>query len=162
MSQILIRTIKAEEWEDAISLIWRTFLRYEAGDYEQEGITAFLEFISDERLKKMWALGEYPMYAAFEQDTGNMVGVVSYRGENLLSLLFVASQHHKRGIGRALVMTVEEEIWAKGKKKELLVRSSPYAVDFYHKLGFVDTDKEQKKEGIRYTPMCLDLSIHLV
>lgn len=157
MSQIVIRQIKAEEWDDAISLIWRTFLRFEAGDYEQEGISAFLEFISDERLKKLWCIGDYPMYAAFELSTNEMLGVISYRGENLISLLFVADKHQKRGIGRALVQTVSEEVKAKGRKKELLVRAAPYAIEFYHRLGFLDTDTEQKKQGIRYVPMSLAL-----
>lgn len=157
MNRIVIRKLKEEEWDDAISLIWKTFLRFEAGDYEEEGIRSFLDFISDERLKKMWQLGEYPIYVAWEEKRQSIVGVVSYRNENLLSLLFVEASYQKQGIGRALVWRVREEIASYGRKKQLLVRSSPYATGFYHRLGFCDTDREQFKQGIRYTPMSLEL-----
>ena len=54
-----IRNIRTEEWEDAMALVWRTFLKYEACDYEEEGVRSFLDFITDERLKKLHMIGEY-------------------------------------------------------------------------------------------------------
>ena len=60
-----IRNIRTEEWEDAMALVWRTFLKYEACDYEEEGVRSFLDFITDERLKKLHMIGEYPVMAAF-------------------------------------------------------------------------------------------------
>lgn len=60
-----IRNIRTEEWEDAMALVWRTFLKYEACDYEEEGVHSFLDFITDERLKKLHMIGEYPVMAAF-------------------------------------------------------------------------------------------------
>jgi predicted GNAT family N-acyltransferase len=35
----------------------------------------------------------------------------------------------------------------------LTVNAAPYAVGFYHKIGFVDTGTEQLSDGIYYTPM---------
>ena len=35
--------------------------------------------------------------------------------------------------------------------------SAPFAVDFYHKLGFTDLDGEKTADGIRYTPMKIEL-----
>ena len=35
----------------------------------------------------------------------------------------------------------------------ITVNAAPYAVEFYHKVGFYDTDKEESNDGIRYTPM---------
>ena len=37
------------------------------------------------------------------------------------------------------------------------VNSSPYAVDFYHKIGFVDVREEIERDGIRFTPMRMEL-----
>jgi predicted GNAT family N-acyltransferase len=37
------------------------------------------------------------------------------------------------------------------------LNSSPYARSFYKKIGFIDTDTEQVKNGIRYTPMELNI-----
>ena len=35
----------------------------------------------------------------------------------------------------------------------MTVQSSPYAVNFYRKLGFVPTGEEEDYSGIRVTPM---------
>jgi hypothetical protein len=35
----------------------------------------------------------------------------------------------------------------------MTVNSSPYAVNIYHSLGFVDTDIEKVTNGMKYTPM---------
>jgi predicted GNAT family N-acyltransferase len=37
------------------------------------------------------------------------------------------------------------------------VNSSPYAVEFYHKMGFVNLSDEIEKDGIRFTPMRMEL-----
>lgn len=157
MANLIIRKIKEDEWDDAMSIAWRTFLRYEAADYEQEGIDHFLEFISDERLRKMWLMGEYVVYGAFletdETADPTMVGMVSYRNGNHLSLLFVLSQYHKQGVGRRLIEVVCQDIKSSGRKEFLTVHGAPYAIDFYHKLGFVDLEKQQYRQGIYYTPM---------
>ena len=88
-----IRNIRTEEWEDAMALVWRTFLKYEACDYEEEGVRSFLDFITDERLKKLHMIGEYPVMAAFCGQ--KMVGVASMRSINHISLLFVDSKYRQ-------------------------------------------------------------------
>ena len=35
----------------------------------------------------------------------------------------------------------------------LTVNASPYAVGFYHKMGFTDLRGETEADGIRFTPM---------
>jgi hypothetical protein len=37
------------------------------------------------------------------------------------------------------------------------VNSSPYAVEFYHRLGFYDLSAEKVEAGMRITPMRKDL-----
>lgn len=151
MSQIVIKKLESRQWDDAIALIWKTFLRFEAGDYPEEGIHSFLEFISDERLKKLYIVGEYPVYAAFLD--GKMVGVISLRSQNHISLLFVEGAHHRKGIGKALIDVAKDHVRTESRKNFLTVHSSPYGVEFYHRVGFVDTDSRMQKEGIIYTPM---------
>ncbi len=146
-----IRNIRTEEWEDAMALVWRTFLKYEACDYEEEGVRSFLDFITDERLKKLHMIGEYPVMAAFCGQ--KMVGVASMRSINHISLLFVDSKYHKKGIGTELVHSLRELVLAEGRRTSLTVNAAPYATGFYHKIGFTDTDRMCTKEGISYTPM---------
>ena len=57
------------------------------------------------------------------------------------------------GIGSALVSSAFQYSFQKYKERNYTVNASPYAVEFYHKMGFVDVSKEIFKDGITYTPM---------
>ena len=150
MEQVDIRTIDPGDWDMAISLIWRVFLRCNASDYEQEGIESFLNFISDEHLKQFCALGEFECYGAY---LGNrLAGVCLMRQIGHISLLFVDTDYHRCGIGSDLVSYVRDVARDKGRVR-LTVNATPFGIDFYHKTGFRDTDSWIEKEGIRYIPM---------
>lgn len=148
---ILIRTINENEWEEAMNLAWDTFILYEAPEYRKEGITSFRNFVRDPILKTLFIEGKYNVLAAFNNNI--IVGIIGVRNETHISLLFVDSEYHKKGIARRLVEKTFERTYEKYGKREMTVNSSPYAVGFYHKMGFVDTDIEQTTDGIRYTPM---------
>ena len=148
---ILIRTINENEWEEAMNLAWDTFILYEAPEYTKEGITSFRNFVRDPILKTLFIEGKYNVLAAFNNNI--IVGIIGVRNETHISLLFVDSEYHKKGIARRLVEKTFERTYEKYGKREMTVNSSPYAVGFYHKMGFVDTGIEQTTDGIRYTPM---------
>ena len=148
---ILIRTINENEWEEAMNLAWDTFILYEAPEYTKEGITSFRNFVRDPILKTLFIEEKYNVLAAFNNNI--IVGIIGVRNETHISLLFVDSEYHKKGIARRLVEKTFERTYEKYGKREMTVNSSPYAVGFYHKMGFVDTDIEQTTDGIRYTPM---------
>lgn len=148
---ILIRTINENEWQEAMNLAWDTFILYEAPEYTKEGITSFRNFVRDPILKTLFIEGKYNVLAAFNNNI--IVGIIGVRNETHISLLFVDSEYHKKGIARRLVEKTFERTYEKYGKREMTVNSSPYAVGFYHKMGFVDTDIEQTTDGIRYTPM---------
>lgn len=145
-----VRRAKENEWEDAMALAWRTFMRFEACDYIQEGIDNFSNFISDNGLHRMFMIGEYHLWVAVADD--KIIGMISLRSKCHVSLLFVDAAYHKQGIATALM----ETLWEYMREKDeyvCTVNASPYAVGFYHKLGFKDRAGEQEDEGIRYTPM---------
>jgi ribosomal protein S18 acetylase RimI-like enzyme len=150
IENITIRPVTDEEWEDAMGLAWRTFLKFEGSDYTREGIGNFQDFITDQALRRMFLQGEYIVYGAFY--CGKIVGIISLRNKEHISLLFVDEEFHKMGIGRKLVYELQK-LEKKMGGYRLTVDASPYAVGFYHKVGFVDTNLEQAKDGIRYTPM---------
>lgn len=149
---IVVVPAKEEDWEPAMDLCWKTFLRFEASVYTREGVMNFLKFISGEQLHDMFANGDYKVFVAKEED--RIVGVGSLRAGTHISLLFVDASYQMRGIGRALVRAMQQEVPA-GDGCKLTVNSSPYGEGFYHRLGFLDTDKQQKADGILYTPMTL-------
>ncbi len=150
IDMVTVRSIVDGEWENAMGLAWKTFLKFEAPEYSQEGIDNFQDFITDQMLRRMFLLGEYRVYGAFYR--GELIGIVSLRNKEHISLLFVDENFHRCGVATKLMeqmKSLEKELGG----YRLTVNASPYAVGFYHKTGFVDTDIEQTKDGIRFTPM---------
>lgn len=147
-----IRQIQRAEFECAMEIAWKTFLEFEGDVYTKEGVKSFYEFIHDPLLEKMFLLGEYLIFGAFIN--GRMVGIAGIRNKSHLSLLFVEKEYHKIGVGSALVFSAFRHSREQYKEYQFSVNASPYAVEFYHKLGFQDTAGEITKDGVIYTPMC--------
>jgi ribosomal protein S18 acetylase RimI-like enzyme len=148
---LVVRPAYREEWDDAMALAWRTFMKFEAHDYTNEGIESFQNFITDTMLYKMFLLGSYQLFVACVDK--QVVGMITLRDETHISLLFVDEFYHRRGIGRHLLEYVSEYVKTEEGHRILTVNSAPYATGFYHRLGFVDTGLLQMNDGIYFTPM---------
>ena len=140
-----------KDWEPAMKLAWETFLIFEAKDYTEEGIESFRDFISDQWLKKMFLKGDYQMYVALHGK--KLVGFITLRNKHHISLLFVDKEYHHKGIGKTLVENLGQYIITEIGEDYMTVDSAPYALEFYHKLGFWDLAPQQYKQGIIYTSM---------
>lgn len=138
-----VRKLCGAETEDALKLIWETFLAFVAPGYSQQGIDSFYRFIHDrESVDSLELFGAY--------DGPELKGVIAVReGGTHISCFFVSAEYQNKGVGRLLW----EYLKASHDNTEFTVNSSPFAVPIYHKLGFQDTGAEQQKDGIRYTPM---------
>lgn len=150
MNNIVIAPARQDEWESAMEVAWRTFLKFEAPEYTQEGADHFLEFISGEQLYKMFLCGEFKVMVAKER--GRIVGMAALRAGCHVSLLFVDEKFHGMGIGRKLVAALQQTYLAEGCV-QLTVNAAPYAIGFYEKLGFIKTDDMKTADGITYLPM---------
>lgn len=146
-----IRMARKEEWETAMELAFRVFLKYEAREYGPEGIRNFSEFVTDESLKKMFLTGRYLVFVATEGD--KIIGLITLRSGNHISLLFVDNEYHRRGVGSALIRYLQEYMLSHTGYEKVTVNAAPYGIPFYHNLGFSDTGIQTKKDGIIYTPM---------
>ena len=153
MEEITYRAAYRSEWDICMDLAWRTFLKYEAPEYSDEGISNFKAFVYDDVLKNMFHNGSYQLFVAVKD--GVIIGIISLRDNNHISLLFVESKHHRQGVGRGLINKLAEYLYTEMGQTSMTVNAAPYAVEFYHKVGFEDTGKEQESSGIRFTPMVL-------
>ena len=52
-----IRSAYRDEWDDAMTLAWKTFMQFEADIYTDEGIRNFEDFITDTTLHRMFLMG---------------------------------------------------------------------------------------------------------
>lgn len=154
-NEIIIRKAMMSDWEETMTMVWRTFLRFEAKDYGKEGTENFRNFISDSMLRRMFLLGTYHMYVAIYKE--KIVGMVSLRDENHISLLFVDETYHKQGIGRKLIDCIGAFAKEEYGKSSITVNASPYGFGFYRKLGFTATSPVERKDGIIYTSMKKEL-----
>lgn len=147
----IVRPIREDEWELGIQLAWDTFLIFEAPEYSAKGIQNFRDFVRDPQLKQKYINGEYPMYGAFIDK--EMIGVLGVRNTDHISLLFVDAKYHNCGVASALVRNIFAIARERYRLEQMTVNSSPYAVEFYHKMGFEDLSNEIVTDGIRFTPM---------
>lgn len=147
-----VRAILPHELKRALNLVWTVFQEYEAPDYSPQGIQTFKEFIHYPSFQERLTSENLTVYGYF--DHTELIGVLALRNRSHISLLFVHRAFHHRGVARSLV-----QYWFNHCRaffptvREITVNSSPYAVGFYHKLGFADTSAEQTVNGIRFTPM---------
>lgn len=149
--RISVRAAYHTEWDDAMALAWRTFMQFVAEDYTPEGVESFQNFVTDGLLHRMFLVGECRLFGAY--DNGVMIGMIALRQGTHISLLFVDRKYHMRGIGRLLVDYVADYALYGEARRRITVNSSPYATEFYHRVGFTDTDVPQTSQGVIYTPM---------
>lgn len=137
-----IRKVLNEEMKDALNLVWRVFLEYEAPDYTDEGIKEFKKSIDDVN----W-VNAREFYGAFIEE--KLVGVIATKDATHIALFFVYGKFQGQGIGRKLYNKIIEL----NNQEFFTVNSSPYAHEIYKHLGFMDTDIEQCINGLRFYPM---------
>lgn len=146
-----IRWAHGDEWEEIMDMVWRTFMRFEAKDYTEEGIANFRDFITDPRLFRMFMNGQYATMIAVYED--KIIGQISVRSGNHISLLFVDAAYHRQGVGRELIRRMADFLIQDRNAKSMTVQAAPYAVEFYRKVGFRICSPEEEYSGIRVTSM---------
>ena len=88
------------------------------------------------------------------------LGLFSIRSPGHIGLLFISSEFQGRGVGRALCeAALAAFASAHTLPPKLTVKSSPGAVAFYEKVGFLVTGQVTEFNGIRFVPMERDLGV---
>ena len=149
MLEIKIEELKLESLEEAIRVIETTFFKFEAPDYSKEGIENFFKFANYETIKENLNRN-MKMYVAKVNE--KIVGVIGYRDNSHINLLFVLEEYQHNGIAKALYNLVMDNC-KNVDTKRVTVNSSPYAHNVYLKFGFTNTNKMQEIDGIKFYPM---------
>ncbi|MFV0545603.1 MAG: GNAT family N-acetyltransferase [Bacteroides sp.] len=151
MDSIHVRKLSPSEYPAAMFLTFEVFIEFGQPDYNEEGIDTFKSFITNTEY-----LTQLNIYGAIHND--NIVGVIATKNmDSHISLFFVHRDFHKKGIGRKLFDTIKEN----NKTKNITVDSSTFAVEVYHKLGFLSKGSIQLKNGLKSVPMEYDCHSHL-
>jgi len=145
----MITEIK-EGFAEALGLVWEVFQEFEAPEYPEAGVEMFKSFIDVKNIEEMIEKGIMRIWGYYVGDI--IAGVIATRNISHISLLFVKKEFHRKGIASKLFHVFKENAVDTGCK-ELTVNSSPYALEFYRKMGFIDLSGEMISDGIRYIPM---------
>lgn len=141
--------------EEASRLIQRAFQQFIVATYTSRGKRYFLRHTSKAALLRRKRKNQLLVVA---EQMDRVSGVLAVRNVNHISLLFVAPECHRRGIGTLLVGKALELM--KGATPDLAtvtVNSSTYAVPFYAELGFQVKGPARFYKGMKITPMELRL-----
>ncbi len=143
VTYVEIRIMQGFEVEQALALIWTTFLKIDAPMFSPEGVDTFHNYLQDKNTKKLLVY-----FGAYEG--GELKGVLaSNRRRSHICLFFVGARHLRQGVGRRLWEYFQKNSAAYA----ITVNSAPYAVPVYHRFGFADSRVEQIEHGMRFTPM---------
>lgn len=138
---IEIIKLPLERYSEACALIWQVFQIYEVPDFPKHGVIEYKRILDEtEKLKNI------VFYSAVEEN--QVVGVLGMRENNHIGYFYVKETHHKRGIGKMLFNRILEEY-----RGDITVNACPYGVPVYKRLGFLETDTQQNKNGVIFTPM---------
>lgn len=162
-----IRTYRDDDAAGVGRLIARTYSAFNLGfatPEQQADLLGPFRFADSAEPAHRAAIAEViaaPMVLVAEEG-GAIVGVlrggrVDPRGRTVLQSLFVAADHHRRGIGRRLVGRFEQAYPA-GGATVIKVASTLYAVPFYRTLGYrrstgLRTGRSFQGSGLPYQPM---------
>jgi ribosomal protein S18 acetylase RimI-like enzyme len=147
-----IRRWTPDDTPGLLAMVLSAFDAFVAPGYPPEGVKEFRGFAETETLNGLLLAGTHEGYACFEGEAP--VGAILLRGNDHVSLLFVDEAHHRRGIARELYGRGLEACKARNPFLcEVTVKSSPYAVEAYRRLGFEPTGPQASENGILYTPM---------
>lgn len=142
-NSFIIRKLEASEVDKAKCLAWKVFSEYESPDYSAEGSEEFRKCLHDEKY-----LAGIEYYGAFKENM--MIGMIGVRREQChICFFFVDGRYHRLGIGTRLF----KQLISDYQGKNITLNSSPYGLLFYKALRFIETDREQTINGIRFTPM---------
>lgn len=142
--------------DKAIELVRKVFDECDAEDYSPIGIQTFRHFVRRENIFQMFQNGEMVFWGAYVKN--DLVGVIAMRNGFHISLLFVQPDYQRQGIAKRLVRCgIAYCMEQNPKLSHITVNSSPKGKKAYEAMGFYGLSPEQIKDGMRFTPMRIDI-----
>lgn len=148
-----IRPMEEGEALGISSLVMDIFSRFVAPLHPPEGIREFEAYVRPSAILQRNREGHVTLVA---EQNGRVVGVIHVRAGTHVCLLFVEPSCQRQGIARELLASAVRMRRVRGPVR-MTVNASPNSVPAYRRLGFSETGLEEVVNGIRFTPMSLDL-----
>lgn len=132
-------------------LIKKVFDEFVSIDYSEEGNNFFCDWIKPSRIAERQRI-QKNIWVAFIDS--KLVGVIEVRDNKYISLLFVDKEYQGQGIAKKLFdISLKEIIRRDPQLDKFYVHASPFSIPVYKNMGFIETDKMQEDNGMKYLPM---------
>jgi GNAT superfamily N-acetyltransferase len=156
-TDLLVRPLLSGEEAIASDLVMRAYRVARTTDDTPKGVEEFTRYASAGSINARIGAGSIALIACY----GTLpVGIVEIRSPGHIGLLFIVSEFQGRGVGRALCeAALAAFARAHTLPPKLTVKSSPGAVAFYEKVGFLVAGQMTEFNGIRFVPMERELGV---
>lgn len=152
MREVVVKLAEAKDWDAAIAVAWVTFQQISSQVCDEGGARDFREGLTSTQLYIEFLQGKYPLFCAYQGR--KVVGMLTLRDMEHISLLFVKKEFQGRGIGTELLDACRAYCKERGVS-DLTVNAAPTGLPFYLANGFQALAGERFEGGLRYTPMRL-------
>lgn len=151
------RSLESGKEIAACNLVRRVFGEYVSSYYTSDGIDEFYKITDPELLIGENSKDDKTILVAV---CGiEIIGIIKMKGGNHVSWLFIEGEHQKKGVGKELLRhAINICIEKNPSLSHITVNASPNSLLAYEKFGFVALGPEVQYNGMRFTPMKLDLS----
>lgn len=147
---MLIRPIRDEEVGAVAAMFKSLSERFIMHGRAPEDVARFVEENGEAALRRFIAAGTH-VYHVAEID-GAIAGFIAIRARTHLFHMFVAAEHHGKGISRKLWEAARA---ASGHAGTFTVNASDHALPVYLAFGFAPTAPRTTMRGVSFTPMAL-------
>ena len=151
----MIRRIRPDEYSRSLEVVAASFDRFDAGYFSERGQNSFREYATYDRFRARQG-NNYESFVYLSGD--EIIAMMEIKNRDHISMLFVHPDHILNGCGRELVEYAVDYCRAtRPFLKSVTVNSSPYAVGFYSKCGFVQNGQVNIVDELVSYPMRRDI-----
>lgn len=150
---IKIRAFKVADTYSVAEIINKTFKKYNRREGSKKAVECYVNFYKPKKnnINKLKEIFSKTGIFFVATDSNKVIGIIKGRSNRVTSL-FVNGKHHKKGIGKKLMLKFEKTCIKKGSKI-IKIRASIYATPFYQKLGYKKTTGIRRFKGLKHYSM---------
>lgn len=145
--------ISKKNSQEVANLIYKTYEFFNARETDKKSLKQYLALIDIKTNSATTLFNRFKNsninFGAFSNE--KLIGIVRGRKNRIVSL-FVDGNFHKQGIGKKLISLFERRAKKIGSK-EIKIRSSLYAVNFYLKMDYKKTTGIRRYRGLVFQPL---------
>lgn len=149
-----IKKFKPEYLIETANLTKRTYKKFNSEEGSKQAVQRYIDLYSTSTKEKLERVkihyNRTPIFFIALYNN-KVIGVIRGRKDRIINL-FVEGSQHKKGVGKTLVKEFEKQAKKQGSNK-IKIKASLYAIQFYKKMGYVNSTGIRNYKGLKVQPM---------